>query len=89
MKTLIAVVVMLTMSGTVMADSIATIDGTPWAWAVIDEDVYLCFREKQHGKVEGLPEKSGSEDENEYSSLFDGYEKPAPKPFCYKAEMVD
>jgi len=89
MKTLIAVVVMLTMSGTVMADSIATIDGTPWAWAVIDEDVYLCFREKQHGKVEGLREKRESKDENQYSRMLDGYDKPAPKPFCYKAEMVD
>jgi|TARA_B100000959_G_C14406935_1_gene388734 hypothetical protein len=88
MKTLIAVVVMLTMSGTVMADSIATIDGTPWAWAVIDEDVYLCFREKQHGKVEGRGKKSGSA-EYDYSEYLDGYEKPAPKPFCYKAEMVD
>jgi len=88
MKTLIAVVVMLTMSGTVMADSIATIDGTPWAWAVIDEDVYLCFREKQHGKVEGPEEKSGSA-EYDYRKFLDGYEKPAPKPFCYKAEMID
>ena len=84
MKTLIAVVVVLMMSGPVMADSIATVEGTPWAWAIIDEDVYLCFREKQHGKQER--KKSSS---NKYSYPLDGYDKPAPRPFCYKAEMVD
>ena len=52
MKKLIAVVVALMMSGPVMADSIATVEGTDRAWAIIDEDVYLCFREKQHSSGE-------------------------------------
>ncbi len=86
MKKLIPVVVALMLSGPVMADSIATVEGTDWAWAIIDEDVYLCFREKQHGKRER--QKSGSA-EDDYSEYLDGYDKPAPKPFCYKAEMVD
>jgi len=82
MKKLIAVVVALMMSGPVMADSIATVEGTDWAWAIIDEDVYLCFREKQH---------SSGEKKNRYTyPLVDrNAPKPPPNPYCYKAEMVD
>ncbi len=82
MKKLIAVVVALMMSGPVMADSIATVEGTDRAWAIIDEDVYLCFREKQH---------SSGEKKNRYTyPLVDrNAPKPPPNPYCYKAEMVD